>query len=319
MSIIRQFRNYFAIISLILFVLSPLAIAARLDAHLERKMRNMDSAEMTSVLVFMKDQAALDKVKGKPQAVLQRLKKVAKESQMKSISTLSTMQNQLNPQGQSAVTQYKSFWVVNCISITGTKDAIYQLLKNSDVDKIIENPVIPSPSPAVVSVKSESSPDNVQWNISKIGADRVWEDFGYMGEGVVIGTIDTGVDTSPPDLDGKMAHIGNGDIGWFDAVNGSTTPTDLSDPHGTHVTGIMVGGDHSGDSIGIAPNAKYYMAKAFTTSGGSGADILECAQWLMDPDNDSRTDDYPASKIVLGKRRWRRLLLQPQNRGKHSC
>lgn len=290
----RQFRNYFAIISLILFILSPLAIAAKLDVHLESKMRNMDSAEVISVLVFMKDQAALDKVKGKPQAVLQRLKKVAKESQVKSISTLLTMQNQSNPQGQSAVAQYKSFWVVNCISITGTKDAVYQLLKNSDVDKIIENPVIPSPSPAAVSVESESSPDNVQWNISKIGADRVWEDFGCKGEGVVIGTIDTGVDTSPPDLDGKMAHIGNGDIGWFDAVNGSTTPTDLSDtPHGTHITGIMVGGDHSGDSIGIAPNAKYYMAKAFTTSGGSGADILECAQWLMDPDNDSRTDDFP--------------------------
>jgi len=282
----KTFRNYFVII-LVLSILSPLAIASKLDSGLELKMRNMVDNEKTRVLVFMKEKAELDDVRGNPQLVLQKLKTVAQKSQRQSLLTISSLQN------ESKVPQYRSFWIVNCISVTGTKGAIKQLVKSRNVDKIIEDPVIPLPSPAV-SLETETTPSNVQWNISQIGIDRVWSDFGYRGEGIVIGCIDTGVDASHPELVNKMAYIGNGEVGWFDAVRGTTTPGDISDiPHGTHVMGTMVGGNLSGSYIGVAPNAKYYMAKAFTSTGATGTDILEAAQWMMDPDDNPETDDFP--------------------------
>ena len=107
--------------------------------------------EKTRVLVFMKEKAELDDVRGNPQLVLQKLKTVAQKSQRQSLLTISSLQN------ESKVPQYRSFWIVNCISVTGTKGAIKQLVKSRNVDKIIEDPVIPLPSPAV-SLETETTP-----------------------------------------------------------------------------------------------------------------------------------------------------------------
>src|SRR5689334_24485061 len=45
-------------------------------------------------------------------------------------------------------------------------------------------------------------------------------------------------------------------ISWFDPYGEHTSPFD-ADGHGTHTTGTAVGGDASGESIGVAPGAKW--------------------------------------------------------------
>ncbi len=40
-----------------------------------------------------------------------------------------------------------------------------------------------------------------------IGADRVWEEFGVRGEGIVIGQSDSGADVNHPEL--KETYRGN--------------------------------------------------------------------------------------------------------------
>ena len=46
----------------------------------------------------------------------------------------------------------------------------------------------------------------------------------------------------------------------------------------------MVGSEPNGSNqIGVAPGAKYIAVKAFTAAGGSDADLLEAAQWILAP------------------------------------
>jgi len=69
----------------------------------------------------------------------------------------------------------------------------------------------------------------------------------------IIGTIDTGVDPTSPDLAGKV-------VAWRDFVSGRTTPYD-DNGHGTHVAGIVAGNgyDSNGEKSGIAPKAFWWQ------------------------------------------------------------
>jgi bacillopeptidase F len=59
--------------------------------------------------------------------------------------------------------------------------------------------------------------------------------------------------------------------------------------------GIMVGGDASGEAIGVAPDAQWIAAKVFNDQGwGTLSRIHEAFQWILDPDGDPLTDDAPS-------------------------
>lgn len=96
-----------------------------------------------------------------------------------------------------------------------------------------------------------------------------------LGEGMVVGISDTGVDKNHPDLQGKI--LGTADFtgeGDFDGHG-----------HGTHVSTIAVGnGNQSGGKYkGAAPEAKMYMAKGLASNGsGSAASIADGIDWLAD-------------------------------------
>lgn len=91
-----------------------------------------------------------------------------------------------------------------------------------------------------------------------------WERFDTRGAGATVAVVDTGVD--PTHRDVALA-------GWasFDE-NGtlmSDDPADASDStgHGTHVAGVVAGGDASGTHVGVAPAADLYGIKAFGDDG----------------------------------------------------
>ena len=63
-------------------------------------------------------------------------------------------------------------------------------------------------------------------------------------------------------------------------------PIDL-DGHGTHVLGVMLAGDASGEQLGVTPDAKWIAARIHNDSGqGSTSAIHRIFQWVLDPDND---------------------------------
>ncbi|NJE29819.1 alkaline serine protease [Thermococcus sp. 18S1] len=112
-------------------------------------------------------------------------------------------------------------------------------------------------------------------SVSQIGADTVWNSLGYDGSGIVVAVIDTGIDASHPDLQGKV-------VAWYDVVNGKTTPYD-DNGHGTHVAGIVAGtGAVNSQYIGVAPGAKLVGVKVLAADGsGTISDIIAGVDWVV--------------------------------------
>jgi len=73
---------------------------------------------------------------------------------------------------------------------------------------------------------------------------------GYDGSGIVVSIIDTGIDLSHPDLEGKI-------VGGYDFIDNDKMPEDTNG-HGTQVAGIIAA---DGNLKGIAPNSKILMYK----------------------------------------------------------
>ena len=130
------------------------------------------------------------------------------------------------------------------------------------------------------------------WNLTATGAPELWT-MGYVGQGVVVASIDTGVDVNHPDLAPVWR---GGSNSWFD-VHGEhpLTPFD-ADGHGTRSMSLIVGGDanQSGQAIGMAPGAKWIAAKVWDDAGyATLSDFTLAFQWMLDPDGDPATDDAP--------------------------
>ena len=93
-----------------------------------------------------------------------------------------------------------------------------------------------------------------QWAIASHGVRRLWESCGTKGAGARVAVIDTGVNTSHPDLRGVAAHDYTGD-----------GPEDR-DGHGTHCCGI-VGASDSGRVCGVSPGCELHSFRVFNDAG----------------------------------------------------
>jgi hypothetical protein len=119
------------------------------------------------------------------------------------------------------------------------------------------------------------------WGIHATGALAAWGAYGARGKGVRIGLLDTGVDSSHADLQGKIDAWAEFDTDGKQVPN-STKPYD-SHKHGTHCAGTLVGGNASGQWIGMAPEAKLAVALVLNgEQGGSDAQILAGIQWAIE-------------------------------------
>jgi subtilisin family serine protease len=199
----------------------------------------------------------------------------------------------------------RRFWIANALGLAAPAATLVRLaampaVATVDVDQTVRagdsgDPVLATPAglgPQVLGASQSLTSDAALGEaaaapLDAIGARTAWSAFGITGAGVLVGSIDTGVDPANPDLAGKVA-------GWRDFVAGQSQPYD-DNGHGTHTIGTMVGGDAQGAPIGVAPGARVIVAKAMGADGGGlGTNLLAAAQWMADPDGKPATLDVPA-------------------------
>ncbi|MFZ5856938.1 MAG: S8 family serine peptidase [Chloroflexota bacterium] len=250
-----------------------------IDPALRSTMNALRPNETITVIVTLRHQADLSRVRGVDRAA--RLQGVIRALQVTSDSTQVAMMKSLNAYRiNGSVRKFTSFWIFNGFSVTATPSAIAELSKRSDVYSITSDalPIVPS---------DFGTPEP---NLSVVNAPALWE-LGFTGQGVVVASMDSGVDVSHPDLASRWR---GGTNSWYDPFGQHpTAPVDVSG-HGTWTTGIMVGGDAGGTTVGVAPDAQWIAVKVFDDQGGSTATAIHQGfQWLLDPDGDISTDDAP--------------------------
>ncbi len=182
--------------------------------------------------------------------------------------------------GRGLVTRQTPMWVTNAVAVSARPEAVREIAARPDVASVVPD-AVQLLAPAVVPVEP---------GIAATGAPELWAS-GRTGTGVVVATLDSGVDGTDVDL---AASWRGGTGGWFDPYGEHTdAPVDFSG-HGTGVTGIVVGDQSIGSSYGMAPGARWIAARVFDDRGASTASAIHQAfQWVLDPDHDPATDDAP--------------------------
>jgi serine protease AprX len=199
-------------------------------------------------------------------------------------------------------THVKDLWVINAVAVTLPAFAVKQLASQSgiariDLDSFVQGgrsqriPVLPNspvngdPIPQEDSLPISTKDVKSSWNIDSIHASAVWT-LGHTGRGIVVASMDTGVDLAHPDLRRKWR---GGTNSWFDPHKEQSSPYDALG-HGTQTMGLIAGSPE----IGVAPDVRWIAARLYNREGrASMSDIHLVFQWMLDPDGDPSTVDSP--------------------------
>ncbi len=177
--------------------------------------------------------------------------------------------------------RYTPYYLVNGIEVQGGPLLRLYLLTRPEVDRVLDSPRLrPLPEPIPVTPGSERTiAESPGWNIKMIGADKVWNEFGVTGQGIVVGQSDSGVDGSHPALaDAYRGRSQGDDYNWFDPWDGTTSPNDEGG-HGTHTLGTILGSR----GIGVAPGAEWMGCVNLNRNLGNPPLYLDCMQFMLAP------------------------------------
>jgi subtilisin family serine protease/outer membrane protein assembly factor BamB len=267
------------------------------DGNIPKKKESIGKVEATVHEVLKKEKMVDVIVKLKDQPNYNSIQKEAKKKQKKSEQAAYVI-SQLEAKAQASQKGLKqelaslekkgkakvnnSFWINNSMAVTVDNEALGDLEKREDIERISLDQVIQVPEVTV-----ESKPRLPEWGLEKINATRVWGNYGIKGEGIVVGIMDTGVDGKHEALKNNYrGKNGNEQYSWIDlSGHNYKTPSD-GNGHGTHVAGSAVGGGE-GEPIGVAPGAEWIAAKIFNDGGSTTTSTIHAAfEWFMAPGGD---------------------------------
>ena len=109
-------------------------------------------------------------------------------------------------------------------------------------------------------------------SVPQIGAPHAWA-AGFDGTGIDVAVLDTGIDTTHPDLAGKVVAERN--------FTPEATATD-GNGHGTHVSSTVAGGGQASNGLrkGVAPGARLMNGKVLDSTGnGQVSWAIDAMEW----------------------------------------
>lgn len=286
-----------------LFLLLETSCAGVISPELQRAMARRGTHADTAVILRLNDPVDLIPLSTTDRRL--RDNRMMQALKTHAVQRRSVLEPILAAQGAVHI---KELWLINAIAVTVSAVAVGQLAEHSavariDLDSYVQGgrsqrtppphttPGEPVPAQTAFELEHELGvgmprpPMQPSWNMVAVHAPELWQ-LGYTGKGVVVATMDTGVDLSHPDLRRKWRGGANS---WFDPHGEEASPYDALG-HGTQALGVMVGDR----AIGIAPDAQWIAVRLFNGNGRTSmSDIHLAFQWLLDPDGDPATLDAP--------------------------
>jgi serine protease AprX len=283
--------RHFAVIAAMVIVTGAVSTAwgGRIDPELLQSLTSADPADEFAVVVKLPEVADYRELRTSLGKAGKRIRqaRVVQTLRGKAITSQSGIRETLSArEREGKVRKVKGFWIFNGVSLTANAQAIRELGNRGDVEEVIPDRIISLGQPAAAAAATGAG-----WNLDMIGAPILWN-LGHTGQGVVVASLDSGVDIHHPALASKWR---GGTNSWFDAISipPSTTPFD-DNGHGTNTMGVMVAGNASDNLVGVAPGATWVAAKIFDSLGnGTYSGIHSAFQWLLDPDGDGSPADAP--------------------------
>ncbi len=121
----------------------------------------------------------------------------------------------------------------------------------------------------------EATADQIPWGVKKVEAPEMWERE-EKGNGIVVAILDTGIDTTHPDLKDRILDGKN-----FTQEGTENDYTDRNG-HGTHVAGIIGASENDAGVVGVAPEVKFVIGKVLDGEGSGDYDgIIRGIQYAI--------------------------------------
>lgn len=264
---------------------APNAVARDSGPSVERKVVNdLTDGGSSTFWVYLKGRADLSGTEGikdrgrQGREVRNRLKETARAGQAGLIDAL-----------RRADAPYTSYWIANTVKVQGDSELLERITALPEVDRVTADRTYALPEP--VDADAEPAVDGAEWGVDRIGAPKVWDEFGATGNGIVVGSIDSGVQFDHPALvkqyrgtngDGTFTH----DYNWYDPARVcgviERVPCD-NIGHGTHTVGTMVGDGGTGNHVGVAPEAQWIASKGCEIRSCSQSSLLASGQFMLAP------------------------------------
>jgi subtilisin family serine protease len=217
----------------------------------------------------------------------------------------------------AAGVDYQAFWVTNALRVTGTRATVQAMAERADVAYVYHNDPLMAPPPLTGPFEGPGAGKTlaIEWNITKVNADDVWN-LGFRGQGAVVGGQDTGYDWDHPALKGKYrgwnGTSADHNYHWHDAIHtGSNPQCGLNSPvpcddngHGTHTMGTMIGDDGGANQIGMAPDAKWIGCRNMNQGIGTLSTYIECFEWFVAPTDISGQNPDPTKSPHVINNSW---------------
>ena len=259
----------------------PPANAGEIGESLLERMAESDPDEKIPVIIRFVDKTTL---KNGNQVTADKLAELLQNNAGASQGLITAL---LRSKG---ITKIVSLWIINGIAVELTTGEILDMADHPDVESIVLDDIVLAPQMPETSPEATVSIPAGAWdNLGAIEASALWEK-GIDGSGVVVASMDTGVDKNHQDLSSSWR---GGTNSWYDPHKNTTAPYDPSG-HGTQVMGILVGGAKSGTPIGVAPGARWIAVKLFDDSGKAQYSHIHLGfQWMLNPDGLPDTEDAP--------------------------